>query len=141
MPTRSSKALAPFAGLFFGDAFHVHRGQLDVLGDGHVWVEVELLEDKADLRPQRVQLRLFIVNLDPVHDELAGGDLLQRVYAPEQGALARAGRADDHHDLALVHREVYILENLKVPEELVHVLKLYDAQCRNLPLDGRAIFA
>ena len=81
------------AGFFLGDPFDVFRGELYVLGDGHMRVEVELLEDEADLRSQGRSASSFLSwDLDAVNDELAGGDLLQRVYAPEQRALARTGR-------------------------------------------------
>jgi hypothetical protein len=36
-------------------------------------------------------------------------------------------RPDDDHDLALVNGEIYVLEDLEVPEELVDLAKLYEA--------------
>ena len=65
---------------------------------------------------------------EAVHDELAGGDLLQPVYAPQKRALARPRRPDDDDDLALVHGEIYVLEDVEVPEKFVHPAKLYDRQ-------------
>ena len=43
--------------------------------------------------------------------------------AAQQGRLAPAGGADDHDDVALVHRQVHALEDVQVPEPLVDALQ------------------
>ena len=67
------------------------------------------------------------MELHAVHNELAGGDLLETVDTPEQRALPRPRRPDDDYDLALINGEIYVLEDLEVPEELVDLAKLYEA--------------
>src|SRR5918997_1990544 len=119
---------APLVCLPLGDALYTHRGELYVLGDGHVRVEVELLEDHAYLRAELVYVGLLVVQGEAVHDQLARRDLLQRVYAPEQGALARAGGTYDDDDLALLDGELYVFKDVEVPEKLVHPAELYDRQ-------------
>jgi hypothetical protein len=54
----------------------------------------------------------------PVHDEFARGDLLQPVYAPEQGALSRTAGTDDD-DRTFFDGEVDVLEDLEVPKNLL----------------------
>src|SRR5918995_4867367 len=118
---------AALVGLLRRDVLDLYGGELDVLGDRHVRIQVELLEDHADLAAQLVEARSSLVELHAVHNELAGGDLLEAVDTPEQRALPRPGRPDDDHDLALVNVEIYILQGLEVPEELVDPAKLYEA--------------
>src|SRR5918994_4971166 len=118
---------AALVGLLRRDVLDLHRGELDVLGDRHVRIQVELLEDHADLAAQLVEARSSPGELHAIHNELAGGDLLEAVDAPEQRALPRPRRPDDDHDLALVNDEIYVLEDLEVPEELVDPAKLYEA--------------
>src|ERR671921_636430 len=118
---------AALVGLLRRDVLDLHWGELDVLGDRHVRIQVELLEDHADLAAQLVEARSSVVELHGVHNELAGGDLLEAVDAPEQRALPRPRRPDDDHDFSLVNSEIYVLEGLEVPEELVDPTKLYDA--------------
>jgi hypothetical protein len=121
------EARTALADLTLGDILHLYGGELYVLGDGHVRVEVELLEDHPDLRAQGVQVGLLAADVHPVDDELSGGDLLEAVYAPEQGTLSRSRRADHDDHFALVYGEVYIFDDLELPEELVNTSKLYDA--------------
>src|SRR5215203_3265172 len=117
---------AALVGLLRRDVLDLHRGELDVLGDRHVRIQVELLEDHADLAAQLVEARSSLVELHAVHNEFAGGDVLEAVDTPEQRALPRPGRPDDDHDLALVNGEIYVLQGLEVPEELVDPAKLYE---------------
>jgi hypothetical protein len=48
----------------------------------------------------------------PVHDDGAAGGPLQQVHAPDQGALAGAGEADDAEDLPLADIQVDVLQSV-----------------------------
>ena len=65
------EARTALVGLLRGDVLDLHGSELDVLGYRHVQVEVELLEDHADLGANLVDVRLLVVQVHPVHDELA----------------------------------------------------------------------
>ena len=84
--------------------------------------EVEALEDHAhflaDFAYVGVGARDAIL-LDP---DLAGVEVLEPVHAAQEGALARAGRADDEDDLALGDLEVDAPEGLDLAEVLARVL-------------------
>ena len=72
---------------------------------------------------------------DDVHAadlDLAGGRVLEEVEAAQEGALARAGRADEHDDLALVHLQVDALEHVVAAEVLLQFFDLDD----DLAADG-----
>ena len=56
-----------------------------------------------------------------VVEDLAAGGGLQQVDAPQQGALAGAGGADDAGDVALLHREVDVPQDLMGAEGLAQV--------------------
>ena len=56
--------------------------------------------------------------------DLAGGGDLQQIDAPEQGALAGAGGADDGGHVALFHGKIAIPQDLVGPEGLGQVVDL-----------------
>jgi hypothetical protein len=111
---------------------HHHRREADVLERRHVREQVEPLEDHPDLGAARVE--------DPVgerpegtvpgerahrlavHPETPVARRLEAVDAPEQRRLARAARADEHHDLARLHLHVDVPEHRELPERLRELL-------------------
>jgi hypothetical protein len=110
--------LGPFPRLGRLLAQNLHRALDDVLEGGEVGEEVEALEDHADAAPlaRDFGIRQLVeeVALAPVADELAR-------HPAQEGALARAGGADDAEHLALRHPEVDALEHLVAAEALAHV--------------------
>ncbi len=86
--------------------------------------QVELLEDHADVGAQAGQ-----VDARP-RDRLAEDDdvpllhALERVDAADQGALAGARGPTDHDDLAAVHREGDVAQDVELSEPLVDGLEL-----------------
>ena len=93
----------------------VHPGDLqgegDVAQDGTLLEEVEALENHADGLPQ---LQQFLA-AEPgqafaVHQHLALGGAFEQVDAAHQGALARAGQADDAENFTVVDGEIDVLQ-------------------------------
>src|SRR5439155_11070120 len=78
----------------------------EVLLHGHVGVERVALEDHGDV----ALLRREVVH-DPVADpDLAGADLLEARQHPQRRRLPAARRADDDHQLAVVDRQVEVVD-------------------------------
>ena len=87
-------------------------GQGDVLAGGEPGKEVEVLEHVADrsashLRPLRAR---DTGEVDPVHEHLAAGRLLEASGDRQERALARAAWAHDRHQLAALDGEVDLTE-------------------------------
>ena len=57
-------------------------------------------------------------NILAVVENLTGRRSLQQIYAAQQGRLTGAGSADDGNNIALVHGEVNIFQNLMAAESL-----------------------
>src|SRR5438128_1574828 len=100
---------------------HLHRRQRDVPQRRHVRIEVEGLEDHADLGAQLLEIGAGIAHRHAVHHDVAGLDALEAVDAAEQRALARAAGPADHHHLALVHVERHAAQRVKVAVILLDV--------------------
>ena len=109
----------------------LHRGFGDVGEHRAVGEEVEGLEDHSDISAllRGVPLGDLVepTVLLPVADEVAldldasGVDLLQVVHAPQQGGLARTGRADEAGHRSGGHVEVDALEHIEGTEALPDV--------------------
>ncbi|KAF5043778.1 hypothetical protein DSECCO2_498760 [anaerobic digester metagenome] len=108
-------------GFVLGDLLDLHGGQGDVLEHRQVGVEVELLEDDADLGAQGVQVLGFVRDVFAVDDDLAVVHVLEAVHAAHEGGFAgAAGPADDQH-LSLLHGLVDVLQDVKVTEPFVDI--------------------
>src|SRR5690606_10970434 len=94
----------------------------DVLEDRLVREEVEGLEDHPDVRSKLGQLLALLREGDPIDGDGAAPDGLESVDRPDQRRLTRSGRADHDHDLALVNRELDVLQGVQVTVVLVDVL-------------------
>ena len=88
------------------------RGEGDVLLDGHVREEVEVLENHAHLAAVQVEIDLGVGNIHAAKYDLAGGRSLQQVQAAQQRRLARPGGADYRDDLAARNAETAVIERL-----------------------------
>ena len=74
--------------------------------------QVEVLKDHPDLLPEATQgPGVFGVDLVPFEPDVAAVRGQEVVQALEKGALARAGGADDHLHVALVHIEGHVVED------------------------------
>ena len=88
--------------------------------------EIELLKDHAHLATHRVDVLGVIIQLCSVHHNSSRLMLLQSIEAANQGGLSGPGRAANHHALALPHRQVNVLQHLKVAKPLADSLDLDD---------------
>src|SRR4029077_13154026 len=85
----------------------------DVLVDGQVGQQLEVLEDQPDLPPVVGQLApLHATQLDALDEDLALGRLLLPDQEANEGRLARAGRADQEKEVALGYDQVDIAKGL-----------------------------
>src|SRR5690606_16033111 len=127
-------ALLPFA--------YPDGRQRDVVHDGQVWEQVERLEDHACLAPDLVDGAHVVGEFDAVYQDPAFLMLLETIDAADEGRFARAGGSDDHHHLALVHRQRDVLEDVELPEPLIESFDLDDPGTgRGVCPDGLAVAA
>ncbi len=89
--------------------------------------EVERLEDDPDLAADAVHVDAAGGHLLAGDRDAARVDRLEEVHAAQERRLARAGGADEAHDLVLGEREVDPAKHLELAEGLVDALEL---QCR-----------
>jgi hypothetical protein len=101
----------------------LHGGQRDVPEDREVGVEVELLEDEADLRPHLVDVGLLVREVLPVDEQLPLVDRLEVVDRPDEGRFPRAGGAADHDDFARSYVEVDVVQHVQLVEPFVDALE------------------
>ncbi|MBQ1537979.1 MAG: cytosine permease [Ruminococcus sp.] len=97
----------------------IFTGESDIAQSCQVRKHIELLEDHADLLPVQVDIHLFRIQLLTFEEHFSRRRFFQHVQAPQEGALAAAGRPDDGDDLALVDLLTDTLEHLQVPEAFV----------------------
>ena len=127
MPTRSSSSRRGLARPRSATPSHLARREGDVVEHGQVGKEVELLEDHADLGAQRVDVGPGSCTATP-STTTSPRSIVSRPLMQRSSVLLPEPRGpDDDDDLALVHREVYVLEDVEVPEKLVHPAELDDS--------------
>ncbi|MNI57148.1 hypothetical protein D3C73_1121900 [compost metagenome] len=96
------------------------KGQ--VLGHGHVRVQRVTLEHHRDV----AIFGCHVVDHAITDGQRAAADLFQPCHHPQQGRLAAAGRADQHHQFAVGHLERGVLHrDLAVVVDLAHTLQLH----------------
>ena len=120
-------------GLGLRHFLRVGQAEHDVLLRRHVREQVELLEDHARHRALlrddffrhalALAVDIMITDLLTVEDDLTRLERLQQVDAAQQGRLARAARADDRHDLLLVHIQRDVREYREVTVAFRYVFK------------------
>mmetsp|Transcript_39389 Transcript_39389/g.100639 ORF Transcript_39389/g.100639 Transcript_39389/m.100639 type:complete len:260 (+) Transcript_39389:336-1115(+) len=86
--------------------------ELDVVGDRHR-KQRRLLADKANVLAHPAQGQ--VAQVAPVERDAAGGDVVEALREPDDGALAAAALADERHHAAGVHAQAEILEDGDVP--------------------------
>jgi hypothetical protein len=88
--------------------------------DRHVRVERVVLEDHRDV----AILRRQVVDDLGADGDGAVGDLLKAGDGPQRRRLAASGRTDKHHELALLHLKVQVVEGPDATRvDLLHVFK------------------
>ena len=101
---------------FLGDVLHIDGRGCDILHDGHIAEQVEILEYHADLLADLVDIGLLCVDLLAFKDNLTGGGFFQAVEAADEGAFAGAGGADDSHYFALMDIDIDAVEDFQLAE-------------------------
>ncbi len=114
----------------------------------HAQAELDVLRHRL-VRKQRVALehhaeaavaRLDVVDHAAVDPDLARGRILEARDHAQRRGLAAAGRADEHHELAVLDRDVDVLHGDDRAERLVQVAELDPRQSylRTMPNRSRA---
>src|SRR5439155_25968196 len=99
---------------------HVQRRERNVLEDGQVREQVELLEDHAHFRTDGLDVADVAGQLDAVNNDLPALVLFEAVDGADEGGLARAGWAEDDDHLAALDGQVHALQRVELPEPLMH---------------------
>ena len=86
-----------FIGLLLGHQTGTHRGQGDILPDGHIGKQVEMLEHHAHFPADGVNIGFGIGDLRTVEGDDAFGGVFQQIHAPQECGFTGAGRPDDNH--------------------------------------------
>jgi hypothetical protein len=86
--------------------------------------QVEGLEHHPDFGPDLSDIRLVVIQSNPVDPYLARLDGLQVVETAEQRALAGSAGTDDHHHLPAGDFQINTFEDMEMSEVLVRVLDL-----------------
>ena len=76
------------------------QGKFDILHDGHRGKEIEELENDAQLSAPvlRQGLVISLLQMNPIHDDLAGGGVVQPSQEVEQSAFTRAAGSSDGNE-------------------------------------------
>jgi hypothetical protein len=97
-----------------------------ILAHGHVRVEGIVLEDHRDVALLRRNVRHVAV----ANEDGSVADLLEPRDAAEECRLPAAGRADEHHELSVLDRQVDAVDGTHAVRERLH---------NRLELDGRQV--
>ena len=100
-----------------------------VLEHGHVAEQGVVLEDEADI----AGADMAPTGVDLVHQDLAAGREVEAGDDPEQGRLARAGRPEERHELALAHLQGDPPRAVKLSKRFVRSLT---SMLMSVPLRG-----
>ncbi len=95
--------------LGLGDVLHL-QSEAHVVRDGHVRVEGVVLEDHRDVAVLRGQVGDVAVT----DEDAALVDLFEACEHAQRGRLATAGRADEHHELAVFDVQVELVYRVAV---------------------------
>jgi hypothetical protein len=102
-------------------------------------IEVELLEDEADLCPKAGEVRPAVFQGHIINDNFPLLDRFQPVNTPDQCAFSgTAGATDDHH-FSRFNVKVDLLQHMKLPEPFVYFLK-GDHVAKSFQNDGKGWF-
>ena len=115
-----------------------HGGEGDVLADGHVGEEVEVLEHHAHFPTDHVDVRLWVGDDLAVKGDGAGGGFFQQVQTAQERGFAGAGGADDDHFVPGVNVFGNVLENQMVAEGFAQMLNVYHFDAASFPVNFAA---
>ena len=107
--------------------------QGNVLPNGHVGEEIEVLEHHAHLPPDQVDVGLGVGDGGALKGDGALGGGLQQVEAAQEGGLARAGGPDDDHFLPGIDVLGDVVQHQMVPEGLGQMFNVYHFDAASFP--------
>ena len=110
----------------------LERTHLEVLGDGHPWEEPPPLRRLRNPELDDVVGRI-VGDVTSAERDRSASRMIQSVDRAERRRLARAVRADQRHDLALVHVDRDPLQRLNRAVVRVDVLELEDEAVATVP--------
>ncbi|MNF95211.1 hypothetical protein D3C84_779520 [compost metagenome] len=95
------------------------EAEADVVVDAHVRVQRIGLEHHADATLARLQ----VVDPAPVDQQVAAADRIQSGDQPQQGRLAAARGADEHHEFTRRDFQADVAKNPRAAQLFVHVVQ------------------
>src|SRR5215216_3545664 len=122
-PDALQQPVGPLAGGRLLQPLHLDRRHGQVLHDGLVGEQVELLEHHPDLRAHAVDVLACAGERGAVEAHVALVDPLEPVDAAQHGRLAGARGAGDDHDLPAVDRQIDPVQHQVVAEALSYSLE------------------
>ena len=109
----------------------VAQRHVDVVEQVQVGDQVEALEDEAELFVAQARARVVVhaLDVDAVEHVLAVGEFLEQAGDVQEGGLARAGRAGDGDELALLDVDVEAAQRVGLDHVgAVHLAQVFHAQ-------------
>ena len=107
----SAARLTRLVDLAFGRPAQLER-EAHVVGHRHMRIERVVLEHHGDV----ALFRRHVVDHALADADFAGGDVFQARDHAQQGGLAAAGRADQHHELAVVDGNIDAMDDMRRTE-------------------------
>lgn len=86
-------------------------------------IQIEMLEHKAHLGADFVQIGFGIGNVYAVHPNFAAFNFFQLVHGANQRGFTAARRPAHHHHLALVNVQIHIVNHMVTAKMLVYRFK------------------
>ena len=108
-------------GLRFSETPCFYGCQRNVLKNGQVRKQIEVLEDHADLLPEPVDVGMRPVDLFFLEPDFAGGRFFEQIQAAQERALAGTGGSDDENHFSVVNFRGYIMYRMKRVESFYKV--------------------
>ena len=90
----------------------LHGRKDHVLHDRLMREEIEVLEHHAHLLTMQVQIHLVVGDIHAFEQDRSARGCLQQIQTAEKGGFARAGGADDNHDVTTVDIHGHTVQRL-----------------------------
>lgn len=97
----------------------------DILDDGLIIKEVELLEDHSHMAAMDVYIDLHICDIYAIEDYMTRGGILHTVKATKEGRLSAAGGTYNADDIALIYSDADALKDFKLTEAFFEIDNVY----------------
>ena len=120
-PHAVEKRQTAFRGFFTGTAEYLHLSECQIVGNGQMREEFEVLEHHADVAAQLGQVGLGIAHVDAVDEHFTLLERFQGVDGLDERGLAGAGGAADDHHFAFFYGRGAVLQNLEGTVPLAHI--------------------